>query len=431
MPYREHSYEFKIAVLDEYEAAPVGQKKEVLKRHALHYPTLHRWMTLRNNGELVPAAPKEPVRCTAVSGRCPRSADYANLKLCRRHYKQIAKHGMSGCSQCGAFTPPFRRECDDCIRAEFRSHGYDMLGTYINTHTPVAVKCLECRETFPIRMNNLVTALKRGSRGCGTCWDREHRLTDEYVEGLLAEAGLRKNGTFLNTRTPVACTCTRCGEPYQARVGHIQHRLQRGLRVWGCQDCALKAIRVVEITEHEAIEEFYELGVKDVTGWVNAGTPVDGRCVFCDRPNRPRLTVLRHHSSGACGSCNGRGFWSVSSLLANPQVAEAPAFLYVYEFSDFDKTVFHKVGITRDIDGWSDRLDEHERYGGTLVALASATRIVCRMAELMILRHVGPRAYIPAPDRLAAGHSECYLPGAPIDLETWLREATAKVEELS
>jgi hypothetical protein len=40
------------------------------------------------------------------------------------------------------------------------------------------------------------------------------------------------------------------------------------------------------------------------------------------------------------------------------------------------RTAFRMVGITREINGWSDRLNEHERYASTLVALASATRII-------------------------------------------------------
>jgi protein-arginine kinase activator protein McsA len=309
---------------------------------------------------------------------------------------------------------------------EFKAYGFELIGTYVNTHTPVAVKCRECEKPLPIRMNNLREAQKRGTRGCSNC----RRMTDEQVRKILAQAGLRKVGPFLSTRVPVDCICTRCNQPYRARVSHINHRLQRGLRVWGCRSCALKAIRVVELTEQEAHEEFYELGVKDVKGWVNAGTAVEGRCVQCDRRTRPRLTVIRRSSIGvACASCNGRGFWSIPSLRKDSQLAEAPAFIYVYEFTDLDGTLFHKVGITRDSNGWSSRLDEHERFEGELIHLASATRIVCRMAELLILRHVGPHAYEPSEDRLAAGHSECYLPQEAIDLESWLKIATAKLEE--
>jgi hypothetical protein len=214
------------------------------------------------------------------------------------------------------------------------------------------------------------------------------------------------------------------------RAGGINHRLRRGLRVWGCQSCALKAIRVVEVTEQEAIDEFYELGVKDMTGWVNAGSPIDGRCVHCDRPTRPRLTALRRSSIGvACASCNGRGFWSIPMLRKNRHLAEATAFLNSNKFVDFDGTMFHTVGIARDVRGWSGRLDAHERYEGELIQLASATRIVCRSAELLILRHVGPSAYVPSEDRLATSHSECYIPQERIDLESWLQTATAKLEE--
>lgn len=427
MPYRDHPYEFKIEVLDAYEAALPGTRKDVLKQYSLHASTVIRWRKARESGELQPPTPRESIRCVAVGGRCPREAkEYRTLKLCRRHYYQVWRNGMAGCSQCGAYTEPNRRECDTCIGEEFKEYGFDLIGTYVNTHMPVAVKCRECEKSFPIRLNNLREAQKRGTRGCSSCL----RLTDEQAREILSQAGLRKVGPFLTTRVPVDCICTRCNQPYRARVGHIHHRLQRGLRVWGCQPCALQAIRVVELTEQEALEEFYELGVKDVQGWVNAGTAVEGRCIHCNRRTTPRLTVLRRSSTGvACASCNGRGFWSIPSLRKNRQLAEAPAFIYIYEFTDFDGTLFHKVGITRDSNGWSGRLDEHERFEGEPVQLASSTRIVCRMAELLILRHVGPNAYEPSEDRLAAGHSECYLPQGVIDLEAWLQIATAKLEE--
>ncbi len=34
MPYRDHPYEFKIEVLDAYDAAPPGTKKAVLKQYS-------------------------------------------------------------------------------------------------------------------------------------------------------------------------------------------------------------------------------------------------------------------------------------------------------------------------------------------------------------------------------------------------------------
>ncbi|WP_371476401.1 hypothetical protein [Kitasatospora sp. NBC_00315] len=229
MPYRDHSYEFKIEVLDAYDAAAPGTKKDVLEQYSLYATTVNRWRKARERGELQPPTPREPIRCVAVGGRCLREADeYRTLKLCRRHYYQLWRNGMAGCSRCGAYTEPNRRECDTCMGLEFNTYGFDLIGTYVNTHTPVAVKCRECEKPSPIRMHNLREAQKRGTRGCSNCL----RLTDDQVCEILAQAGLRKVGPFVTTKVPVDCICTRCNLPYHARVGHISHRLQRGLRVW-------------------------------------------------------------------------------------------------------------------------------------------------------------------------------------------------------
>jgi hypothetical protein len=104
--------------------------------------------------------------------------------------------------------------------------------------------------------------------------------------------------------------------------------------------------------------------------------------------------------------------------------------LYLIQFTDWDTeaTVFHKVGIgTLDTishpHGGCDRLYRHYRDGARLVSSVETDLLTCLTAERMVLRHVASRAYTPTTNRIRGGSTECFFPGAPIDLEAWIEQA--------
>jgi hypothetical protein len=147
-------------------------------------------------------------------------------------------------------------------------------------------------------------------------------------------------------------------------------------------------------------------------------------------PSRPSLKHVR--AGHGCPRRNSAGFWSLGRVQRDPVLAVRPPLLYLVTFTDWDieATVFHKVGIgtldaiSRPVGGGCDRLYRHCRDGAQLISAAEADLLTCLKAERSILKHVAARAYIPTANRIRGGSTECFLPGARIDLRAWIRKAS-------
>ena len=353
-------------------------------------------------------------------------------RLCRRCHAQITIKGHVGCDRCQGPTRPYRRECDACVTREFLDRGFVVtIEDYRGTQKPVEVRCVRCGTISTKWLSNL-----RKGHGCEGCYapiraqigDRT-RFTQAEAAKLLACIGLRMTSAYINANAPVACLCTGCGRQRSVRVGHISKRIQDGDRVFGCSTCYhRKRSEELRTPLETAMTELLEANIEYLSGWVNANIPFSGRCLLCGRPVHTKLSHIRAGHTG-CRSCSGAGFISRPRLERHPELANAPAYIYVIEFEDFNGTIFHKIGISRS-DASTNRIDQHTtRYNGRLITRTDADLLTCYLAEQMVKQHVGPRSYRPHPDRIAGGHSECYLPEDPIDLDHWLEKARAATNQ--
>ena len=96
---------------------------------------------------------------------------------------------------------------------------------------------------------------------------------------------------------------------------------------------------------------------------------------------------------------------------------------------DTGATVLHRVGIgtldaiSRSRGGGCDRLYRHYRDGARLVSSAETGLLTCLTAGQMVLRQVAGRAYTPTGNRIRGGNTECFMPGEPINLQLWVKQA--------
>jgi hypothetical protein len=164
-------------------------------------------------------------------------------QLCRRHYSRRLRHGTPGCPTCRQRDPaPNRRQCLECIAADFRRLGHEPvdISAYQSTSKAILCRCLACGRVAGKRLGNL----RSFGPQCEGCWAAiravvatKARFTQEQAAEILDRAGWTMRGEYKNANTPVAAVCQGCGQMGNRRVGDTHAKLKEGTRQFGCMTC--------------------------------------------------------------------------------------------------------------------------------------------------------------------------------------------------
>lgn len=107
---------------------------------------------------------------------------------------------------------------------------YEVLGTYINTHTPVEIKHTICGHIYQVRPSKFI----KGNR-CPECARNRKRTHEEFKEDVhsLFDNEYEVIGTYTNVKTKIEMKHNECGQIYLA----IPRKVLNGQ---GCPHCSKK-----------------------------------------------------------------------------------------------------------------------------------------------------------------------------------------------
>jgi len=188
------------------------------------------------------------------------------------------------------------------FRARIAELGGTVLGPYADNKTPVLVRCVAGHESRP--WPNSVT---NGQGICRTCANQDPRVTEVVFRDRVAELGGTILGPYVNNNTPVL---VRCPEGHLCSPWPMSIRAGRGI----CRACVGRDPGTAEAAFRARIAE---LGGVVVGGYAGKGNPVACLCPegheCAPRPNDIQQGI------GMCGRCAGKtwdAFYVVTSRLA-------------------------------------------------------------------------------------------------------------------
>ena len=197
---------------------------------------------------------------------------------------------------------------------------------YINSHTPLTLKCNICGNEFQRDYDHL----KRKRFLCIDCAkknrsDPSNKLSIEDVKKFINENDINHECTlisteYINNRTPLTLKCNICGNEFQRDFSHIQRNRFR------CETCGEKAgAQKLIYTQEDVEKDIQKSGYHIIGPYTNAGI---GVLCSCEKEgHQPFYLIYSNYKfkNQGCPECGklkmqGSNHWNwkggVSSLLA-------------------------------------------------------------------------------------------------------------------
>jgi hypothetical protein len=350
---------------------------------------------------------------------------------CNKHFLRYQKYGspyiVRPCRTCGSTNDaPSGSWCLKCIEDKFRLSNYRMIGKFVDRMTPVEAQCLTCgRTSTPMLIN---VASRSRCVWCAREINRNRQAAKKTPEAQvrqeLAGIGLEMLGPYLHATAPIDARCTRCNTRVAISLNKIRSRLQSGRQVFGCQKCRYRAAR---IPVEDVRERCTLAGYEYIDGFTTIRNRINVKCLSCSRIRNivaSSILILGNR----CWYCMQRTIYNPKKIAQDPELATAPAFVYIFEFIDDDGIAFRKFGIGRKEVRGEGRIRTHRRHGGTLIQYRENSLLICAVAEEMIRIFVGEHAYIPRHQALLnGGWTECYHAHVDVNLGLWVKKARASI----
>lgn len=237
-------------------------------------------------------------------------------------------------------SPATRKRRAASIRAEadfFRrvaEQGGTVLGTYVNSQTPVHVRCALGHDGNP-----RPASLAKGNGLCWVCSGRHQGATEQRLRALVAALGGEVIGPYLNGHTTIS---VRCGNGHKSRR-HPQHVLSGG---GICRIC----VKVVRVDTSKAESRFRDLvtaqGGEVLSAYATTRDKVLVRCA-----NGHENEILPRHTLQGVRICRvcGRRVKGISEPRFREFVA-AQGGAVVGQFVDMNTPVL--VRCAKGHEGW-------------------------------------------------------------------------------
>ena len=221
-----------------------------------------------------------------VKVRCP---------LCGKHFSTTPKLIFrGGVKSCGCARRGSRRIPPALGVQRLEAFGFEVLGEYVDTKTPVLLKCPYCGTPFWTKPNSIFS---RTTNSCG-CYQRRRasecrKLPDDEVKRRLAVEGFTLLSDYKGCEKPIRVGCPLCGKPFWA----IPKCIFRG-GTKRCRSCTRKMTRQrlrkdIAGERHGLLVALYPIETKG-----------KGQVVWmvrCDCGKKRRLTVNQFRRYGSCG----------------------------------------------------------------------------------------------------------------------------------
>lgn len=135
----------------------------------------------------------------------------------------------------------------------------EILGKYVNNHTLIKVKCLDCGEEWEVTPNNLLR-----NHGCPNCHGHILKSQSQYEEDMKnIHPNIKIIGEYINNKTPVEVMCEKCGnvwDSYPINAIYKNH---------GCPRCEKKykgEVRISNYLENKNINYETQKSYDDLIG---------------------------------------------------------------------------------------------------------------------------------------------------------------------
>lgn len=116
----------------------------------------------------------------------------------------------------------------------------EIMSNYINNHTMIKVKCLDCKTIWEVTPNNLLK-----NSGCPKCNGHILKTQSEYEEDMKrTHPSIRILGKYINNKIPVEVLCEKCGNTWYS------YPINAIYKNHGCSKCDKKYKGEVRIEEY-------------------------------------------------------------------------------------------------------------------------------------------------------------------------------------
>lgn len=207
--------------------------------------------------------------------------------------------GGTGCPKCAGNQ---KLTCEELInRLKEINPDIKILGTYINSYTPIKCKCLKCG----LEWNPIPNSLLR-RHGCPECsknaWVKKRTFTQEEFERRIKKnnPNIKILGEYTKSANRIECECLICGYKWSP----IANGLLGGA---GCPKCGIKTTaKKNTITREDFIERIKKVNpdIKVLGNYINSKTGIKCECLKCHHEWEPTpYNLLQGHG---CPTCNHR-----------------------------------------------------------------------------------------------------------------------------
>ena len=181
----------------------------------------------------------------------------------------------------------------------------DVLGTYVNSQTPISCKCRKCGLVWKIRPGNLLHGY-----GCPECGIKKRaasqsKKNDTFILELQAiNPRIVVQETYRGARTPIACKCTECGHIWNAAPTNL-------LRGKGCPVCARHIIAdKLRRTNDEFLEIIRSSGhdIKPLEAYTSLTASIAMECNVCGY--KWKTTTSSIVAGRGCPRCAKNGIYT-------------------------------------------------------------------------------------------------------------------------
>lgn len=135
----------------------------------------------------------------------------------------------------------------------------EILGNYINNHTPIKVRCLDCRKEWEVTPNNLLE-----NHGCPNCNGRILKSQSQYEEEMKnIHPNIKVIGKYINNKTPVKVMCEKCSNVWNS------YPINAIYKNHGCPRCGKKykgEVKISNYLENQNIKYEIQKSYNDLIG---------------------------------------------------------------------------------------------------------------------------------------------------------------------
>lgn len=213
------------------------------------------------------------------------------------------QQGSGGCSSCGhATTGLKRRNSTNDVLKVLAANQFTLVGKYQGAEKKMRVRCDVCGS----EIDAIFSVISRKSgRGCKPCAINEarirYRMDLNEVRSRLKDSHMKLLGEYVNSNTPVACKCLKCGVVRSIRISVL-------LKGSGCRPCALAAAgKRRRTSEFTALEAMRNIGkVEPLEPYQNQNARWKSRCLTCGSIVYPRLGSIMGRKGLGCEGCSNK-----------------------------------------------------------------------------------------------------------------------------